>query len=48
MATGGPDVVRGIYPVVLTVTVDGAEDVPEDQVAAAVAAVLQARSERGA
>jgi proteasome beta subunit len=44
VATGGPDVVRGIYPVVLTVTNDGAEDVPEDEVAAAVAAVLQERS----
>ena len=48
VATGGPDVVRGIYPVVMTVTVEGAHDVPEDQVAAAVAAVLQERSERGA
>jgi proteasome beta subunit len=45
VATGGPDPVRGIYPVLLTVTAEGAEDVPEDQVAAAVAAVLQ---ERGA
>ena len=45
VATGGPDPVRGIYPILLTVTVAGAEDVPEDQVAVAVAAVLQ---ERGA
>jgi proteasome beta subunit len=45
VATGGPDPVRGIYPILLTVTVAGAEDIPEDQVAAAVAAVLQ---ERGA
>jgi proteasome beta subunit len=45
VATGGPDVVRGIYPIVLSVTADGAQDVPEDEVAAAVAAVLQ---ERGA
>jgi proteasome beta subunit len=48
VATGGPDVVRGIYPVVLTVTVDGASDVPEDEVAAAVDAVLQERSGRSA
>jgi proteasome beta subunit len=48
VATGGPDVVRGIYPVVLTVTAGGAEDVPEEQVAAAVSAVLDERSERGA
>jgi proteasome beta subunit len=45
VATGGPDVVRGIYPSVLSVTADGAQDVAEDEVAAAVAAVLQ---ERGA
>jgi proteasome beta subunit len=48
VATGGPDVVRGIYPVVLTVTADGASDVPEDEVAAAVDAVLQERSGRSA
>jgi proteasome beta subunit len=45
VATGGPDVVRGIYPSVLSVTAEGAQDVGEDEVAAAVAAVLQ---ERGA
>lgn len=45
VATGGPDVVRKIYPIVLTVTAEGAHDAPEDEVAAAVAAVLQ---ERGA
>ena len=45
VATGGPDPVRGIYPILLTVTVSGAEDVPENQVATAVTAVLQ---ERGA
>ena len=44
VATGGPDVVRGIYPIVLTVTADGAQDVAEDEVAAAVAAVLQERN----
>jgi proteasome beta subunit len=44
VATGGPDVARGIYPVVLTVTADGAQDVTEDQVAAAVDVVLQERS----
>jgi proteasome beta subunit len=45
VATGGPDVVRGIYPSVLSVTADGAQDVAEDEVAAAVTGVLQ---ERGA
>lgn len=32
-ATGGPDVVRGIYPVVATVTADGYERVPDNEVA---------------
>ena len=32
-ATGGPDLVRGIYPTVATITNDGFERVPEDQVA---------------
>jgi proteasome beta subunit len=44
-ATGGPDAARGIFPVVLTVTTDGASEVPETEVAAAVEAVL---AERGA
>jgi len=44
-ATGGPDASRGIWPVVLTVTSEGARDVPEDQVVTAVQAVL---GERGA
>ncbi len=42
-ATGGPDVARGIWPVVIAVTATGAADVPEDQVSAAVEAVLAAR-----
>lgn len=44
-ATGGPDAIRKIWPVVLTVTATGAEDVAEADIAAAVEAVL---SERGA
>jgi proteasome beta subunit len=42
-ATGGPDLARGILPVMLTVTATGAEDVPEAEVTAAVTAVLEAR-----
>ncbi len=42
-ATGGPDAVRGIWPVMVIVTADGAGDVPEPEVAAAVEAVLAAR-----
>ena len=44
VATGGPDVVRGIFPNVLAVTASGAGDVGEDEVAAAVNAVLEERS----
>lgn len=43
-ATGGPDAARGIFPNVLVITTEGAEDVAEDQVAAAAAAVLQERA----
>jgi proteasome beta subunit len=43
-ATGGPDPTRGIWPVVMTVTAEGADDVAEDRVAATVAAVLEGRS----
>ncbi len=39
-ATGGPDPVRGIYPTVATITSDGFERVPEDEVAARFADVV--------
>ena len=45
-ATGGPDANRGIWPVVMTVTAAGAEDVPEADVEAAYEAVLAERSAR--
>ncbi|MBU6328387.1 MAG: proteasome subunit beta [Acidobacteria bacterium] len=32
-ATGGPDLIRGIYPVVATITAEGFERVPESEVA---------------
>ena len=44
VATGGPDVYRKIYPTVLTVTADGSAEVPEDEVAAAVTAVIEERA----
>ena len=44
VATGGPDPVRKIFPNALAVTASGAVDVPEDEIAAAVAAVLEGRS----
>ena len=43
-ATGGPDVVRGIWPVLLAVTAEGAQDVPEEEVIAAVQAIQQERA----
>jgi proteasome beta subunit len=44
-ATGGPDDIRGIYPVVATVTQDGYRRVPDDELAAAVAALRAAGGE---
>ena len=44
-ATGGPDVLRHNYPIVMTVTTDGADDVDEADVRAAVDALA---AERGA
>jgi proteasome beta subunit len=44
-ATGGPDVARGIWPVMLTVTAEGAADVTEGDIRGAVEQVL---GERGA
>ncbi len=44
VATGGPDPNRKIYPIVLAVTAGGADEVPEAEVEAAVAAVLEGRS----
>jgi proteasome beta subunit len=43
-ATGGPDTARGIFPNVVVVTADGAEDVADDQVAQAVRSVLEERA----
>jgi proteasome beta subunit len=42
-ATGGPDSMRRIWPIAMTVTADGSQDVAEDLVIAAVDAVLQER-----
>ncbi len=45
-ATGGPDVFRGIYPVVSVVTADGYRRVPETELIAVASAVLEARRGR--
>ncbi len=43
-ATGGPDLVRGIYPTAVVLGVDGAEDVPVERVAALAREVIESRS----
>jgi len=44
VATGGPDLVRGILPNVLTVNAQGATEAGDEEVRGAVTAVLEARS----
>ncbi|MEA2551320.1 MAG: proteasome beta subunit, partial [Actinomycetota bacterium] len=44
VATGGPDVARKIFPIVLAVTATGADEVPEVEVAAAVTTILEERA----
>lgn len=43
VATGGPDLARGIFPVVMTVTSDGATESTDEDVASAVRAVVETR-----
>lgn len=43
-ATGGPDMTRGIYPVIAVVDADGARVLTDDEVAPLVRAMLEARS----
>ena len=43
-ATGGPDLVRGIYPTAVTIGAEGAEDVPEDKIAQLAREVIESRS----
>lgn len=46
-ATGGPDPVRGIYPVIATVTRDGFEKIPEEDVAERFEALIERRMADG-
>ena len=46
-ATGGPDVVRGIYPTVATITAEGFERVPDAEVAERFGALIRRKSEEG-
>jgi proteasome beta subunit len=45
-ATGGPDLVRKIYPVVVTITAEGAVRVPDERIGEVVETVVAARAER--
>ncbi|GAA3886793.1 proteasome subunit beta [Saccharothrix violaceirubra] len=42
-ATGGPDVIRRIYPLVVTITAEGAAHLPEDRAATVAEAVVEGR-----
>lgn len=46
-ATGGPDLVRGIYPTAVTIDADGAVDVPESRIAELAREVIGSRSRAG-
>jgi proteasome beta subunit len=50
VGTGGPDLVRGIFPSVKAITVEGFTDAPEDEVKRVCEAILadRAKSEQGA
>lgn len=43
-ATGGPDLVRGIYPTAVTIDGDGAVDVAERRIAGLAREVIESRS----
>lgn len=46
-ATGGPDLVRGIYPTAVSINADGAEEVPEERIAALAREVIERRTAEG-
>jgi proteasome beta subunit len=43
-ATGGPDLVRGIYPTAVTIGAEGAVDVPEGRIAELARDIIESRS----
>ncbi|GLZ31613.1 proteasome subunit beta [Lentzea sp. NBRC 105346] len=47
-ATSGPDLVRKIFPIIVTITADGAIEVPEEQTATVAEAVVESRKSRPA
>ena len=44
-ATGGPDLIRGIYPIIATATADGYRRLPDEEVRELTQATIQARRE---
>jgi proteasome beta subunit len=46
-ATGGPDLVRGIYPTAVTIDADGAADIPEQRIAELAREVIESRTRGG-
>jgi proteasome beta subunit len=46
-ATGGPDPVRGIYPVIATISAEGFTRIPEPEVAERFKALIDRRTNRG-
>jgi proteasome beta subunit len=46
-ATGGPDLVRGIYPTAVVIGAEGAEEVPEERIAELAREVIESRSAEG-
>ena len=46
-ATGGPDLVRGIFPTAVTIDADGAQDVTEERIARLAREVIENRSRTG-
>ena len=45
VATGGPDVIRGIYPTVAVISANGFESIPDDVVAARGQLLIGGREE---
>nr|WP_046284089.1 proteasome subunit beta [Mycobacterium sp. UM_NZ2] len=46
-ATGGPDLVRGIYPTAVTIDADGAVDIAEERIAELARLVVESRTRGG-
>jgi len=44
-ATGGPDMIRKVYPMVMVATAEGIHRVPDEQVGAVIDGVLAERME---